>query len=124
MSRTTVPTTTGVLAGLTFTVVGPIRRREHYTEVLEQMGAVVIYAASEEKKGRVGQLCKKADAILFINTYTSHSVFEAIRAAAKERMIPVKVITTKGKERLAEAALEVAQLIPHFRISSIQQKRA
>lgn len=102
------------LAGYTLAVVGPAFRKDDYSAALQQLGAEVLYAASDEKKGRIAKICGRAQGVLFINTFTSHSVFHAIREITEERMIPMKVVTFKGKDRLVVEAIEMVKLIEMF----------
>lgn len=47
----------------------------------------------------------------------------SIRTASEERLIPMRVVTAKGKDRLAEEANKLAELIPVFAQKRIRQVR-
>lgn len=96
------------LEGLKLAVVGPSFREQHYREVLEPLGAVLLFAASEEKLGRVYRVCSKAHGIIYVTTFCSHAVEAQIGGLADRRGLPVVRLPFKGLDRLRDTALELA----------------
>lgn len=97
------------LAGLKLTLVGPSFRQRDYLNILEPLGAKVLFYASDGKLGQITHGCAKAHGILFITTYTSHKVDDQLTLLAERTGIPLHKLPFKGLDRLREAALAMAE---------------
>lgn len=103
------------LKGLKLAVIGPSARAQAYRELLEPLGATMLFAASEEKLGRVPRVCGKAHGIIFITSFASHAVDDHVTRSCKASGVPVRRLTHKGLERLKETAIEMASEMAIFK---------
>lgn len=103
------------LKGLKLAVIGPSARAQSYRDQIEPLGATMLFAASEEKLGRVPRVCGKAHGIIFITSYASHAVDDHVTRSSRASGVPVRRLTFKGLERLKETALEMADEMAIFK---------
>jgi hypothetical protein len=96
------------LRGLKLAVVGPSFREQTYRNLLEPLGAAIIFAASNEKLGRVYRACQKAHGIIFITTFGSHAAEAQAESAAQRSGCPMVRLSARGLDRLKETALTMA----------------
>lgn len=92
------------LAGQRIGIIGPTNRRQDYTKAIEELGAEVEFAASEEKFGQIGRMCNRCQIILFVTTRAKHRA-EFQLTDAKRRGVRVEYVNYKGVDRLRQAAL-------------------
>ncbi|HWI66721.1 MAG TPA: hypothetical protein VNT75_33320 [Symbiobacteriaceae bacterium] len=95
------------LRGLKVAVVGPSFRESLYRQELGLLGATVLFASSENKLGRVAQVCGKAHGIIYITSFTGHDAHDHVMAAARRRGVPLVRLPFTGIERLKQAAIDL-----------------